>query len=137
MMFGCPYSSIDPLILYILPSTPLHTHHITLNHHKQLPLRCPFSLCIFIHTVCAYYYYDKSREMSGNTQNIPYEIWLIGAISASDKLKMTTISFRFSFSITLHKKSHFLAFLLIMNSQRPKNPQRNDADVRLTDREPT
>lgn len=70
--------------------------------------------------------------MSVNTQNMPYEIWLIGAISAWDKLEMTTISFPFSFSITLHKKSHFLAFLLIMNctvlcptgpsSQRPKTP---------------
>lgn len=45
---------------------------------------------------------------------------------------MTIISFPFSFSIMLHKKSHFLSFLLIMNctvlcpiglySQRPKTP---------------
>lgn len=57
---------------------------------------------------------------------------------------MTTISFRFSFSIMVHKKSHFLTFLSIMNctvlcpiepySQRPLPPQRNNADVRVTDR---
>lgn len=92
----------------------------------------PFSLSVCLYTLCAYYYYDKSREMSVNTQNIPYEIWLIGAISAWDKVEMTTISFPFSFSIMLHKKSHFLAFLLIMNcavlcpigpsSQRPQTP---------------
>lgn len=61
---------------------------------------------------------------------------------------MTTIFSPFSFSITLHKKSHFLAFLLIMNCTvlcpigpllpEAKNPpQRNNVDVSLTDRELT
>ena len=86
--------------------------------------------------------------MSANTSNIPNEIWLIGAISAWDKLEMTAISFPFSFSITLHEKSHFLACLLIMNCavlcptgpfppRGQKPPQRNNVDVSRTDGELT
>jgi len=114
--FGFPCFTIDTSILYIYtipqqPPPPLRTHHITLSH-THLPLWCAFSFCLFSHTVCAYYYDDKSRGMSVNASS---EIGLIGAISAWDKLEMTTISFCFSFPIPLHKKSHVLAFLLMMN----------------------